>query len=220
MWSFARSSHPLFHSAQYSAPPGAPPSSTRPQSGQYGTPPGPPPRPQSGSYAPSQGAPYQQQSQYPGQQQPQYPGQQPQYPGQQSQYGQPPQAPQQQFGGSSADASFIQGILEQCVRDQNIQAFYPPGSLGPIAQRVAQSGALDRVCRDWQVRRATSIGQAASASERGTDTEALASGFVHYRSKRNLEQTSSSCVSSTLSSTWMTLEGERWEGCYGRQKMT
>jgi hypothetical protein len=35
--------------------------------------------------------------------------------------------------------------------DQGIQAFYPPGSLGPIAQRVARSGALDAISTQWRI---------------------------------------------------------------------
>lgn len=42
-------------------------------------------------------------------------------------------------------------ILTTCVNEQKIQAFYPPGSLEPIAQRIAQSGVLDKVATDWRV---------------------------------------------------------------------
>jgi len=34
---------------------------------------------------------------------------------------------------------------------QNLSAFYPPGSLEPIAQRVASSGAIDRLCAEWRL---------------------------------------------------------------------
>lgn len=34
---------------------------------------------------------------------------------------------------------------------QNIQAFYPPGSLEPLAQRIAQSGALNTVAGQWRL---------------------------------------------------------------------
>ncbi|CAD6572623.1 MAG: hypothetical protein CYPHOPRED_004901 [Cyphobasidiales sp. Tagirdzhanova-0007] len=59
-------------------------------------------------------------------------------------YGQPSQQ-QQPGGGNAGDSGFILSILQQCAQEQNIMAFYPPGSLEPIAQIVAQSGALDRL---------------------------------------------------------------------------
>lgn len=34
---------------------------------------------------------------------------------------------------------------------QGIAAFYPPGSLGPIAQRIAATGALDTICQEWRL---------------------------------------------------------------------
>ncbi|KAL7009820.1 hypothetical protein EMMF5_000728 [Cystobasidiomycetes sp. EMM_F5] len=42
-------------------------------------------------------------------------------------------------------------ILQTGVMDQKLQAFYPPGSLEPIAQRVAQSGALARLAQEWKM---------------------------------------------------------------------
>jgi len=42
-------------------------------------------------------------------------------------------------------------ILQQCVQDQNIQAFYPPGSLDMIAAKVASSGALDKIAAEWRM---------------------------------------------------------------------
>lgn len=156
----------------YGAPPGPPPSGARPTSGQYGAPPGPPPT-QPGSRPSSYGAPPGAPPQYgqPPQQQGQYgqPPQQQQYgqPPQQQQYGQPPpgqygQPPQQQQhygapppqqggGVNNGDSRFILSILTQCVQEQKIQAFYPPGSLDAIAQRVASSGALDKVATDWKM---------------------------------------------------------------------
>ena len=34
---------------------------------------------------------------------------------------------------------------------QNIQAFYPPGSLDMIAAQVASSGALDKIANEWRM---------------------------------------------------------------------
>ena len=157
---------------QYGAPPGAPP---RPGSqygappSQYGAPGGAPPQPGSrpgsmgqapGGYAPPGGAPPQYGQQPPqqyGQQQQQYGQPQQQY-GQppQQQYGQPPQqqqygAPPAQGGGNTGDSRFILNILTTCVQEQKITAFYPPGSLEQIAQRIAQSGALDRIASEWRM---------------------------------------------------------------------
>jgi hypothetical protein len=42
-------------------------------------------------------------------------------------------------------------VLAHTVRDQNIQAFYPPGSIEPLAQRIAQSGALAKISQDWRL---------------------------------------------------------------------
>lgn len=75
------------------------------------------------------------------------------------------------------DPRQVESILQQCVQDvstifatrwkgeganeqdsrvpsfrqQNLSAFYPPGSLGPIAQKVAQSGALDTIATNWSM---------------------------------------------------------------------
>lgn len=42
-------------------------------------------------------------------------------------------------------------LLDYCVRDQHLQAFYPPGSTQQIAQRVVQSGALNRLAQEWRL---------------------------------------------------------------------
>jgi len=42
-------------------------------------------------------------------------------------------------------------VLQQCVQDQNIQAFYPPGSLDMIATKVASSGALAKIASEWRM---------------------------------------------------------------------
>ncbi|KAK8845604.1 hypothetical protein IAR55_006320 [Kwoniella newhampshirensis] len=149
---------------QYGAPPGPPP-----QQGQYGQP--------QGQYSQSQNQ-YGQQSQYgapysQGQGHGQY-GQQPQGQGQgqygqqpsqglpSQQYGQqppeykPPQGQQQSYGappagGAASNPQALLQSLQQCVQDQNIQAFFPPGSLDQIAQRVAQSGALAKIADEWKM---------------------------------------------------------------------
>lgn len=166
---------------QYGAPSGPPPSGARPPSyGQpSGPPPGSPYGQAPGGYAPPPGAPAQSQygqSQYGQQGGQQQQGQQPQYGqpasnqygGQQSygappgappkqgqgqgQYGQPAAAPPSGGSGGNNDPRYIQSILQQCVQEQRIQAFYPPGSLEPLAQRVAQTGVLDRIATEWRVR--------------------------------------------------------------------
>lgn len=159
----------------YAPPPGAPPSAAgRPQTyGQapsgYAPPPGGPPSSQGQYGSQSNAQPYGQASQGPGQQQygqPQqgYGHQHQQQPQQQQQpYGAPPGAPPRpgQYGqaastsgasgGANTDPRYILGVLQQCVQEQRIQAFYPPGSLEPLANRVAQSGILDRIATEWRV---------------------------------------------------------------------
>jgi len=153
-------------SGQYAPPAGGPPGQ---QSG-YAPPSGPPPPGQQQQYGQQghgqQGQPGQQQGQgqY-GQQHGQGQGQYGQQQGQgapgglpSQQYGQQPpqyQAPPGQGGapggGNSGDASFLLTILQQCVQDQNIQAFYPQGSLDMIAAKVASSGALDKIAAEWRM---------------------------------------------------------------------
>ncbi|TNY19328.1 hypothetical protein DMC30DRAFT_354074 [Rhodotorula diobovata] len=144
----------------------------QPGQGQYAPPPGNPPppavpggRPGQSGQLPYPGAPPQQ-----GQQQQQQYGQPPQqqqgqYGQQQQGYGQPPQQqqqpgqygapPQQQGGappsGAAGNTQAILQILQQCVNEQKIQAFYPPGSLEPLAQRIAQSGALANISGQWRI---------------------------------------------------------------------
>nr|XP_019014543.1 uncharacterized protein I206_00626 [Kwoniella pini CBS 10737]OCF53324.1 hypothetical protein I206_00626 [Kwoniella pini CBS 10737] len=164
---------------QYGAPSGPPPTpGQRPSSGQYSSPSGPPPgqygqqgQQQYGSPAgPPPGQYGQQQGQY-GQQQGQYGQQQGQYGQQQGQYGQQQQGiPGQQYGnqppqykppqgaaagapapGGGPNAQAILQSLTQCVQEQKIQAFYPPGSLDAIAQRVAASGVLSKIASEWRM---------------------------------------------------------------------
>jgi len=118
---------PGYPSAGYAPPPGAPPLDSKQQA--YYPPPGAPPS--------ASGYSQQQQQQYP----------------QQQQYSQQQQQQQQ----SSFDPRQIESVLQQAVADQSLAAFYPPGSLGPIAQRVAASGALDTVMRLYKLQKENAI---------------------------------------------------------------
>ncbi|KAK4058351.1 hypothetical protein OIO90_000509 [Microbotryomycetes sp. JL221] len=53
---------------------------------------------------------------------------------------------------AASDQQYILQCLIQCVNDQRIQAFYPPGSLEPLAQQITQSGAIQRVAAEWNIR--------------------------------------------------------------------
>ncbi|BGP20030.1 hypothetical protein JCM10213_000588 [Rhodosporidiobolus nylandii] len=138
------------------------------QQNQYAPPSAPPPVPggRPGQQLPYPGAP--QQQGYGGQQQQGYGQPQQGYGQPQGQgygapappYGAPPQQggayPQQQMpsggaGGASGNPQAILQVLSDCVRDQNISSFYPPGSLEPLAQRIAQSGALARIASEWRL---------------------------------------------------------------------
>ncbi|WWC66067.1 uncharacterized protein I303_108689 [Kwoniella dejecticola CBS 10117] len=158
---------------QYGQHPGAP--GQGPGQGQYGQQQqqgyGAPPVPGGRPGQPAYGS--QQPGQFPyGQQQPgQYGQQQPGQYGQQQpgQYGQQPGAPgaygqQQQYGapggygqaggapgGGGVNAQYVAQTLSQCVRDQHLEAFYPPQALDPIAQRVVQSGALQQLAANWKL---------------------------------------------------------------------
>ncbi|ORX34830.1 hypothetical protein BD324DRAFT_582986 [Kockovaella imperatae] len=89
------------------------------------------------------------QQQY-GQQPGQY-GQQPGGYGQQQQYGAPSGPPPGAGAGNTGNPQFLLQTLQQCVQDQKIQAFYPPGSLDMIAAKVASSGALAKVANEWRM---------------------------------------------------------------------
>ncbi len=54
-------------------------------------------------------------------------------------------------GAGGVNPQQLVTLLQQCVQDQNLQAFYPPGSLEQIAQRVAQSGALPKIAQEWRL---------------------------------------------------------------------
>ncbi|AAW46121.1 conserved hypothetical protein [Cryptococcus deneoformans JEC21] len=155
--------------SQYGQAPGQPQSQYGQQAGQYGQPqsqygqqPGQYGQPQSqqpGQYGQPQSQYGQQAGQY-GQQQGQQQGQYGQLPSQQ--YGQQPPAygapgtgapppPSGPAGANNSNPQYLLSLLQQCVQDQNLQAFYPPGSLEPIAQRVAQSGALNKIAQEWRL---------------------------------------------------------------------
>lgn len=53
--------------------------------------------------------------------------------------------------GGGGDIQAITQVLATCVNNQRIGSFYPPGSLESIAQRVAQSGALQRLTDSWSI---------------------------------------------------------------------
>ncbi|WVW87134.1 hypothetical protein I302_109191 [Kwoniella bestiolae CBS 10118] len=123
------------------------------QPGQYGQQPGQYGQ-QSGQYGQQPGQYGQQQGQY-GQQQGQY-GQQPGAPGgygqqPQGQYGAPGGYGGAAPGGGGVNAQYVSQLLSQCVRDQHLEAFYPPQALDPIAQRVVQSGALQQLASNWKL---------------------------------------------------------------------
>ncbi|GAA5827626.1 hypothetical protein JCM11251_001761 [Rhodosporidiobolus azoricus] len=58
----------------------------------------------------------------------------------------PPQAPK---SDPTKDFNLILQILEDGVKDQNLSAFYPPGSLKPLAERIVQTGALSKIVQSW-----------------------------------------------------------------------
>ncbi|BGP58156.1 hypothetical protein JCM8202v2_005817 [Rhodotorula sphaerocarpa] len=102
---------------------------------------------------PSMGGPGYGQQQPPqqGYQQGGYGGQPGGYGGQPQQgYGQPPHQ-QGGGGGPGGNQQMILQVLQQTVVDQKIQAFYPPGSLEPLAARIAQTGALQRIASQWNI---------------------------------------------------------------------
>lgn len=76
----------------------------------------------------------------------------------QQQYGAPP--PQQQnYGAAPPQGARPGGLnvqtlvqtLQQCAMEQKVQGFYPPQALNDIAQKVAASGALEKVAQEWRL---------------------------------------------------------------------
>lgn len=55
------------------------------------------------------------------------------------------------------DVQTVERVLQQCVRDQNISTFYPPGSLGPIAQKIVASRALEYVQKLFKLERESAL---------------------------------------------------------------
>lgn len=84
----------------------------------------------------------------PPQQQQQYQQAPPQSPA----YGQPPAQPQQHIPGApTLTPQAVESILQHAVRDQHIEAFYPPGSLTQLAHQVASSPAIGAVATQWKL---------------------------------------------------------------------
>jgi hypothetical protein len=50
-----------------------------------------------------------------------------------------------------SDYNQILNVLRQGVQDQKIHAFYPQGSLEPIAQRISQQGLLTKLAAEWRL---------------------------------------------------------------------
>ncbi|GAA6039352.1 hypothetical protein JCM8097_002812 [Rhodosporidiobolus ruineniae] len=123
----------------------APPGQSTPYDGQaagyYGQ---PQHAPAGGNYAPNYGA-------APSGYNPAYAGAAGAAAGAAAAYGASHYGQQQQHGGPVGSHAYILGKLQQCVQDQNLQAFYPPGSLEPIANRISQSGALQRIAGEWRL---------------------------------------------------------------------
>lgn len=55
----------------------------------------------------------------------------------------------------TTNAGFLKTLLETCVNEQRLQAFYPPGSgaLDMIAAQVASAGLLDKIAGEWRMPR-------------------------------------------------------------------
>ncbi|KAK4051904.1 hypothetical protein OIV83_002609 [Microbotryomycetes sp. JL201] len=53
---------------------------------------------------------------------------------------------------AASNQQYILQCLIQCVQDQNIHPFYPPGTLEPLAQHIASSGAIQRIATEWNMR--------------------------------------------------------------------
>ncbi|GAA6021497.1 hypothetical protein JCM10207_005779 [Rhodosporidiobolus poonsookiae] len=67
--------------------------------------------------------------------------------------GAPPPAapPRQPVSDPYKNVGLILSILEEGVRDQNLSYFYPAGSLKPIAERIASTGALRTIATKWNL---------------------------------------------------------------------
>ncbi|SGZ17144.1 BQ5605_C020g09098 [Microbotryum silenes-dioicae] len=56
-----------------------------------------------------------------------------------------------QQAGGPIDYNRVLQVLQRGVQDQNLYAFYPQGSLEPLAQRIVQSSALSQIASAWNV---------------------------------------------------------------------
>ncbi|ODN95748.1 hypothetical protein L198_04366 [Cryptococcus wingfieldii CBS 7118] len=52
---------------------------------------------------------------------------------------------------NNANTQYLMNVLQQCVQDQNLHAFYNPQALNIVAQGVAQSGALNTIAQEWKI---------------------------------------------------------------------
>ncbi|GAA5827555.1 hypothetical protein JCM11251_001730 [Rhodosporidiobolus azoricus] len=66
-------------------------------------------------------------------------------------HGGQPQQHAPSHGGPTSDPNYILNLTRQTVQDQNLHAFYPQGSLEPLAHRISQSGALQRISQEWRL---------------------------------------------------------------------
>ncbi|KAK4049947.1 hypothetical protein OIV83_003771 [Microbotryomycetes sp. JL201] len=113
--------------------------------------------PASQAYGQPQQQQYGQPQQQYGQPQQQYGQPQQQYGQQQGQYGAPAGAGAGAGAGGPAaagggpGAAQIEQILQATVIEQKLQAFYPPGTLRPIAEQVARSGAISKLAAEWRL---------------------------------------------------------------------
>lgn len=61
-------------------------------------------------------------------------------------------------GGPSPERQMILDVLRQCIQDQNLQPFYPdPRALEPIADRIIQSRAVERIENEFGLRTARAL---------------------------------------------------------------
>ncbi|KAL8277403.1 hypothetical protein RQP46_010243 [Phenoliferia psychrophenolica] len=59
--------------------------------------------------------------------------------------------------GAASDPNYLLQILRQTVQEQKIGAFYGPGSLEQIAQKVVRERSLQRIAHQWQMPVETAI---------------------------------------------------------------
>ncbi|CED84133.1 von willebrand type a domain containing protein [Phaffia rhodozyma] len=54
-------------------------------------------------------------------------------------------------GSGQIDPNHLAQVLQQCIGDQKLHAFYPQGATSQIAQRIAHAGVLDRLIAEWRI---------------------------------------------------------------------